>query len=82
MVHFCHYSCQSDVGAAYQAQAYNLIKALDPYHAIIGASDCGDTWVFFDNAATCDWRGGHIHPGKNNKELGTDNPFHANLKSS
>ena len=42
--------CQSDVGTAYQAQAYNIIKALDPYHAIIGASDCGDTWVFFDQA--------------------------------
>ena len=45
--------CQSDVGAAYQAQGYNYIKQIDPYHAVIGASDCGDTWVFFDSAETC-----------------------------
>ena len=45
--------CQSDVGAAYQAQGYNIIKQLDPYHAVMGASDCGDVWTFFDNAVTC-----------------------------
>ena len=33
--------CQSDIGAAYQAQSYNPIKKEDPYHAVIGASDCG-----------------------------------------
>ena len=60
--YICDDCCQSDVGAAYQAQAYNYIKSVDPYHAIIGASDCGDTWVFFDSAATCDTgpnHGGH-----------------------
>ena len=51
--YICDDCCQSDVGAAFQAQAYNIIKKLDPYHAIIGASDCGDTWVFFDSAETC-----------------------------
>ena len=48
------------MGAAFQAQAYNFIKREDPYHAIIGASDCGDTWMFFDSALTC--------PNKNGTE--------------
>ena len=41
-------SCKSDTGAAFQAQAYNYIKALDPYHIVIGASDCADNYVFSD----------------------------------
>lgn len=56
--YICDDCCQSDVGAAYQAQGYNMIKGLDPYHAVIGASDCGDDWTFFDNAMTCTNRNG------------------------
>ena len=37
-----------------------LLEQEDPYHAVIGASDCGDTWMFFDNALTC--------PNKNGTE--------------
>jgi hypothetical protein len=54
----CDDCCQSDVGTAYQAQGYNIIKQLDPYHVVIGASDCGDVWTFFDNAVTCTNRNG------------------------
>jgi hypothetical protein len=56
--YICDDCCQSDVGAAYQAQGYNIIKQLDPYHAVVGASDCGDVWTFFDNAVTCTNRNG------------------------
>ena len=40
--------CHSDVGTAFQAQAYNIIKSVDPYHATIGACNCAETWTFFD----------------------------------
>ena len=35
-------------GTTFQAQAYNIIKALDPYHVVIGASDCADNYIFSD----------------------------------
>jgi hypothetical protein len=56
--YICDDCCQSDVGAAYQAQGYNIIKQNDPYHVVVGASDCGDVWTFFDNAVTCTNRNG------------------------
>ena len=30
------------------AQAYNLIKSIDPYHVVIGALNCGTAWRFSD----------------------------------
>eukprot|EP01047_Picozoa_sp_COSAG01_P039573 COSAG01_NODE_3278_length_6314_cov_2.240386_3_plen_123_part_00 len=30
------------------AQIYNVVKEADPYHAVIGALNCGDTWAFSD----------------------------------
>ena len=37
-----------DAGTAFQSQAYNYIKTLDPYHIVIGASDCADNYIFSD----------------------------------
>ena len=28
-----------DIGVSYQAQAFNFIRALDPYHVVTGASE-------------------------------------------
>ena len=55
--YICDDCCQSDAGAAYQAQAYNFLRSVDPYHILIGASDCGDTWIFNDGASTCTNKG-------------------------
>ena len=44
----CDDCCKSDTGTSFQAQAYNYIKALDPYHVVIGASDCADNYIFSD----------------------------------
>ena len=46
--YICDDCCKSDTGTAFQAQAFNIIKSLDPYHAVIGASDCADNYVFSD----------------------------------
>jgi hypothetical protein len=54
-VDICDDCCRTDEGTAFQAQAYNFIKDLDPYHVTVGASDCLDSWVFFDSP-TCDKR--------------------------
>lgn len=31
-----------------QAQVYSVIKDLDPYHATIGAANCGSSFLFRD----------------------------------
>ena len=31
-----------------QAQVYSIIKDLDPYHATIGAANCGSSFLFRD----------------------------------
>ena len=43
--YICDDCCKSDTGTAFQAQAYNFIKAADPYHIVIGASDCADNYM-------------------------------------
>ena len=48
----CDDCCKSDTGTAFQAQAYNYIKKHDPYHVVIGASDCSDNYIFSDISAT------------------------------
>ena len=35
---------------SYQAQVYQLFKELDPYHPTIGAVNCGNSWMFTDQA--------------------------------
>ena len=33
---------------SFMAQVYNVVKEADPYHAIIGAINCANTWLFSD----------------------------------
>eukprot|EP01051_Picozoa_sp_SAG22_P015736 SAG22_NODE_2102_length_3010_cov_2.033322_2_plen_803_part_00 len=46
--YICDDCCGRSSDGSLQAQAYTLLKALDPYHATIGAMDCGDLWSFSD----------------------------------
>lgn len=39
-------------GVSYQAQAFNFIRALDPYHVITGAANCADSFIWSDTAST------------------------------
>lgn len=41
--------CYSDNGTSFQSQAYNYIKELDPYHAVVGAVQCAPSWSFSDS---------------------------------
>ena len=49
----CDDCCKNNRGATLMAQAYNIIKMMDPYHVISGASDCSGTFVFSDMHASC-----------------------------
>jgi hypothetical protein len=44
----CDDCCGSQRDVSMQAQVYTLIKDLDPYHAIIGAANCGSSFLFRD----------------------------------
>jgi hypothetical protein len=46
----CDDCCGSAVDMSLQAQAYTLLKQLDPYHITYGAVNCGDSWQFTDTA--------------------------------
>jgi hypothetical protein len=40
--YICDDCCHTiDIGVSYQAQALNFIRAIDPYHVITGAVNCG-----------------------------------------
>ena len=53
IVDICDDCCKNSRGATLMAQAYNIIKTIDPYHIISGASDCTGTFVFGDGHASC-----------------------------
>ena len=44
----CDDCCSSGGNGAspnsYMAQIYNVVKDADPYHAVIGAVNCGNIW--------------------------------------
>lgn len=42
--YICDDCCSNQHDISLQSQAYNIIKNLDPYHAIIGAVDCQNSW--------------------------------------
>jgi len=42
----CFRSHTIDIGVSYQAQAFNFIRALDPYHVVTGAVNCGSSYQF------------------------------------
>jgi hypothetical protein len=47
--YICDDCCYSDNGTSFQSQAYNYIKELDPYHAVVGAVQCAPSWSFLDS---------------------------------
>jgi len=51
--YICDDCCKNNRGATRMAISYNIIKRMDPYHIIAGASDCSGTWVFGDSQASC-----------------------------
>ena len=46
--YICDDCCSTQIDVSMQAQAYNIIKNIDPYHATVGAVNCEDTWTFSD----------------------------------
>ncbi|KAH8072684.1 hypothetical protein JL721_3327 [Aureococcus anophagefferens] len=46
----CDDCCSNNHDVSLQAQVYAVMKDVDPYHPTIGASDCGNTWMFTDQA--------------------------------
>ena len=44
----CDDCCSTISDISKQAQVYQLIKNLDPYHVTVGAANCGDSWMFSD----------------------------------
>lgn len=48
--YICDDCCSNARNISLQAQAYTLLKDLDPYHVTIGAVNCGNSWMFTDSA--------------------------------
>ena len=48
--YICDDCCGASVDMSLQAQAYTLLKELDPYHVTMGAVNCGTSWQFTDTA--------------------------------
>ena len=46
--YICDDCCGSHRDVSMQAQVYSVIKDLDPYHATIGAANCGSSFLFRD----------------------------------
>ena len=46
--YICDDCCGSHRDVSMQAQVYSVIKDLDPYHATIGAANCGNSFLFRD----------------------------------
>jgi hypothetical protein len=47
--YICDDCCSDTPDISLQAQVYQLIKDLDPYHVTIGAVNCGNSWMFTDS---------------------------------
>jgi len=48
--YICDDCCTNAHDISLQSQLYILLKNLDPYHITIGATNCGDTWMYTDAA--------------------------------
>ena len=48
--YICGDCCSDTPDISLQAQVYQLIKDMDPYHVTIGAANCGNSWMFTDTA--------------------------------
>ena len=49
--YICDDCCMNQKSISMMSQAYNIIKNMDPYHAVIGAINCGNTWMFADGTS-------------------------------